>query len=634
MNVCNKTSSLQLLWHAVAIVLIVAAGWVAFEWLFFVTKISFMSLFSPMEKVNTLTSTTLVVAIGLLLASLPFFILGLLADKLLKKPLLTTVLMLFPVTLLLSQILLVMIDNFSLTVFGWGIRSASGIYIWCYRMLTIALLGLAFRWMFRGLTAKFSPGSVRVLIVFAGLLSVISIPLMLMVGVGSEHSDYEFQASMGDRPNIIILSGDGVAADHMSLYGYHRKTTPFMDSARNEFLIAENHFSNAKDTGGSVISLLTGKLPTTTKVVYPPDTLRGQDSLEHLPAILRKLAYYNADVSLRHYADPYDLNLRNGFAEANFRQLENSGGTVVTFIRNYPLLVHASMLLDRISERISERFGHVWKGKPMSDPVAEVNRPDRRWIRDPARMNELRRLVQDAPRPFFVHVHMMGTHGERFRPTQRFFSTEDDYENVWSVDGYDDAILDFDRNVQETYQLLNDAGILDSTILVVSSDHGFAHSALDRLPMLMRLPGKARTGTIPGNTQRLDIAPTLLHSLGLPKPEWMEGGSMLRPDFSGFDQRPIFASGSREEKSADGNFWSVSRIEPPWYSLGSFHLVYCDQGFQLDIDTLELKEQAISGSSVVCKRKLDLDEARRLMYRHLEERGYSWRQATSLDISN
>ena len=109
---------------------------------------------------------------------------------------------------------------------------------------------------------------------------------------------------------------------------------------------------------------------------------------------------------------------------------------------------------------------------------------------------------------------------------------------------------------------------------------------------------------------------------------------MLRPDFSGFDLRPIFASGSREEKSADGNFWSVSRIEPPWYSLGSFHLVYCDQGFQLDIDTLELKEQAISGSSVVCKRKLDLDEARRLMYRHLEERGYSWRQATSLDISN
>jgi arylsulfatase A-like enzyme len=409
----------------------------------------------------------------------------------------------------------------------------------------------------------------------------------------------------------------------MSLYGYERQTTPFMDAAQDEFLVAENHFTNASDTGGSVISLLTGKLPTTTKVVYPPDALRGSDSFQHLPGMLQRLGYYNADISMRHYADPYDLNLRNGFAEANFRKLSESGGYLVAKLRNYPRLNPASLLVDRITERARERIRHIWRNRPMQDPLAEVNRPDRRWVHDSDRLAEIRRLVAEAPRPFFLHIHTMGTHGEVFKPTQRVWSREEDYEKRWDVNGYDDAILDFDRLLEETYGLLNDKGLLDSTILVVSSDHGFVHNAVQRLPLLIRLPGAVKSGRLGGNTQRLDIAPTLLDALGIEPRDWMEGTSLLEPAFDG-RSRDIFGSGSAGNRAPVGNFWSVVSPQPPWYTLGRLFYVYCDQGFTLWLDRMALTEEVIEGSTMVCEDRLTGDEAKAIMLAHLREKGYHW----------
>jgi arylsulfatase A-like enzyme len=165
-----------------------------------------------------------------------------------------------------------------------------------------------------------------------------------------------------------------------------------------------------------VISLLTGKLPTTTRVIYPPDALRGSDSFQHLPGILKRLGYYNADISMRHYADPYDLNLRNGFDKANFRKLDESGGHLIAALRKSPRLNPNSLLVDRMAERARERHKHISKDQPMMDPLAVVNRPDRSWIRDTNRTAETERLVLNATRPFFIDVHLMGTHGKASNP--------------------------------------------------------------------------------------------------------------------------------------------------------------------------------------------------------------------------
>ncbi|RKX65396.1 MAG: hypothetical protein DRP42_04810, partial [Tenericutes bacterium] len=411
--------------RVVSIILVVGTAWVFFEWLFFVTKPSFMSLYSLWEKVGVLSSTALIISLALLLGSLPFIALAWLLNRLASNRLPLSLVIFFPANLLLALEMLVVIDNFTLTLFGWGIRNTSGDAVYFYRLVTIALVILA-AWLLHGLLGeRYSNSTLRSLTVVTGLILASSFPLLLVTNSRPVEELAEAEWISHGLPNILILSGDGISANHMSLYGYERPTTPFMDSVQDEFLIAENHFTNASDTGGSVISLLSGKLPTTTRVIYPPDVLRGSDSFQHLPGLLKKMGYYNADISMRHYADPYDLNLRDGFAEANFRQLEDTGGTLVAAIRKYPMLNPASLLIDRISERISERFDHIWKDKKMQDPMAEVNIPDRRWVRDPKRMEEIRRFIDIAPQPFFLNVHMMGTHGIRFRPTKRIYSSEE-----------------------------------------------------------------------------------------------------------------------------------------------------------------------------------------------------------------
>ena len=612
--------------RAAAIVLVVATAWVFFEWLFFVTKPSFMSLYSPWEKLGVLSSTALVMSIALLLATLPFAALGWLAGRLKAGRMIRSVVLFLPAILLLAMAMLVLVDNFTLTLFGWGVRNATGAGIHAYRLLTIALLILA-TWLLHGFrVGRYSTRTLRALTGVAALLLLGSAPYLL--SAVSPYGDEPGVSPAEGRslPNILILSGDGIAANHLSLYGYGRPTTPFLDRVADEFLVAENHFPNASDTGGSVISLLTGKLPTTTRVVYPPDALRGEDSFQHLPGLLKQLGYYSADISMRHYADPYDLNLRGGFAEANFRRLSESGGLLVASVRQatgrIPALNPASLLIDRMSERVSERYAHIWKGEQMQDPLAEVNEPDLRWIQDDERLEEIRRLLSHAPRPFFVNVLTMGTHGKRFRPSRRVYSTEEDYPTSWSIDGYDDAIMDFDRFVEQAYRLLEELDLLESTVLIVSSDHGFIHNALERVPMMMRLPGQTRTGSLPGNTSRLDIAPTLLDVLGVPPRAWMEGRSMLEEPDPGNHERLIFASGSHPDKAANGNFWSVQNPGPPWFTLGRLFLVHCDQGFTLHVDSMEMETVVIAGSTAYCERQLSVDEAREIMLAHLQDKGY------------
>lgn len=611
--------------QAICVILVVGTAWVFFEWLFYVTKPSFISLYSPWEQIGVLSASAVIMSVALLLISLPFFVLAWIVSRTTQTLLPVSLAIFFPASLLLTFAMLVVIDNFTLTLFGWGVRSTAGFTVYLYRLFTIVLAVLA-SWLLYGfLNGRYSTKSLKIFTVATGLIFACSIPMFLSAIFSPVENVADIAKSDQLLPNIIIFSGDGISANHMSVYGYERPTTPFLKSARDEFLIADNHFTNASDTGGSVISLLTGKLPTTTRVIYPPDVLRGDDSYEHLPGLLKKMGYYTADISLRHYADPYDLNMRGGFAEANFRKLKVTGGTLVSTIRQIPALNPASLLIDRMSERISERFDHIWKNKKMQDPMAAVNAPDLRWIRDPARMEEIRRLIDTAQQPFFLNVHMMATHGERFRPTKRIYSTEEDYPNLWSVDGYDDAIIDFDRRVGEIYDFLKQHNILESTILIVSSDHGFVHSALDRLPMMLRLPGQEKAGVIGGNTQRLDIAPTLLDAMGIEPPDWMEGHTMLDAKYNQAGSEFIFASGSRGGKSAEGAFWSVSLPVAPWFSLGRQLLIHCDQGFVLNLESMEISQGKIDGSTMDCKDTISTEEAHQILLSHLEEKGYTWK---------
>ena len=94
----------------------------------------------------------------------------------------------------------------------------------------------------------------------------------------------------------------------------------------------------------------------------------------------------------------------------------------------------------------------------------------------------------------------------------------------------------WDRDVGKAIAMLEDQGLLDNTIVIMTGDHGMPfprckgnlYDSGVRVPLAIRWPERTTTG----NTDRLvsltDLAPTILAAAGLEVPEVMTGRSMLK----------------------------------------------------------------------------------------------------------
>ncbi len=67
--------------------------------------------------------------------------------------------------------------------------------------------------------------------------------------------------------NIIVISIDSLRQDHMSLYGYERATTPFIDAWAHDAAVFENYYATSFLTPISEMSVQTGRYPFTNGVV-------------------------------------------------------------------------------------------------------------------------------------------------------------------------------------------------------------------------------------------------------------------------------------------------------------------------------------------------------------------------------
>ncbi|MCH8205242.1 MAG: sulfatase-like hydrolase/transferase, partial [Candidatus Hydrogenedentes bacterium] len=63
------------------------------------------------------------------------------------------------------------------------------------------------------------------------------------------------------RPNIVVITVDTLRADHMSLYGYERETTPEIAAWFSGSTVYERAYSTTSYTPPSIVSVLTGLYP-------------------------------------------------------------------------------------------------------------------------------------------------------------------------------------------------------------------------------------------------------------------------------------------------------------------------------------------------------------------------------------
>jgi hypothetical protein len=530
-------------------------------------------------------------------------------------------------TIILSSLVLLLIDNFTYTLFKFGISTSSGLGRGIYGVIFCLLNGYFYLQMQRvfGLIGSAQPKTVfgkRFFFVSVGLL-VISLGLALGKmdwGNISPALNPVDTVDASRRPNVLILGGDGLNAENMSVYGYFRSTTPQLGQLASTSLVAENAFTNAGRSSGSVISIMTSKLPTQTRVLFPPDLLTGINSFEHLPGILKNLGYKEVEYGVPYYVDSYALNLQDGFDMVNGRsfttgKLGNLGQKL-----GYADEVY---LLSRLYWRITDRIEHIFFIREMQNPFDLVTKSSLNFT-DRVKIDQTLALFDQSTDPLFVHVHLLGTHGGFFDIQTPVFSKGEDQFQPWMTDFYDDAILQFDHYLGEVIDHLKEDGQFDNTILIIYTDHNENFEATDRIPLIIHFPGDDHAGQITANVQNLDIAPTILDYLGIPIPGWMGGESLLKGNAIG--SRLIFSTGTGKVKpnSQDITLLDPSQNKPPFYQFSYLNVVNCQMMYSLDLTNYEWSSSEIAGYMEPCDPKdlMSFDEIRHAAYQRLEMDGF------------
>ncbi|MDO6677545.1 sulfatase-like hydrolase/transferase [Shewanella sp. 4_MG-2023] len=595
------------------------------EWSFFLSRPSMLSYLSLTDSLLLLFTAPFPL---LLLSLSSVCLITFLAFFIPKKSIIIDRVAYVVPALILTCMAFLMLDNFTYTVFGIASHSATTLMSQGYYWIMITLLFIYF-------TNKMSmviesKGTLcehlkpfYILFITLILLSILSLWMTYSQPLNTK-LELDVSAKKTDFPNIIFFSADGVNSKNMSVYGYKRDTTPFLNSISHESVIYQNHWTNSAKTTGSVGALLSGKYPTRTKVIFRPDTFKGQDMFQHLPGILKNQGYYNFDISLRHYIDPADLKMRNAFDYANHRLLANQLFTANNlFLLRWPV---ATQFLEENWQRLYQRLAHLIDYKSMVNPHRLVNQGAEvpAIFSDIDRMKQLKEQIKIAPRPYFANVHLLGPHGKKFDYEKAIFTQTKAQPEHWMPDHYDNAIFQWDAYSKEIYQLVQEQGELDNTLLVFSSDHGKRHVINETLPLIIRYPKKEYTGSVILPSQRMDIAPTVLSYLGVKPPQWMDGHSLLS---RGKEAYPIFIVSSSKQQAINAGDWKVAaNLTYPFYSLGSISMAYCGTLYSIDINNinaLSFEHQKVHARDSVCPLEdLTPKLAYEMILDHLASMGY------------
>ena len=322
------------------------------------------------------------------------------------------------------------------------------------------------------------------------------------------------------KPNIVLIGIDSLRADHMSCYGYHRQTTPFIDRFAEGGTLFEQTYSAHIPTTSAYTSMFTGLDCFGTQVV----ALRHKGGLR-------------PDVKTM----------------AEIMRDEGYNTTCVGFTGN-PASRGFDTYLD-YAQWGSWDEGRCEKAQLLNDVA----------------LPELDRLVADD-KPFFLFLRHMDPHAPYLPPTpfERIFYHGDecdpsnksmepvlafkpfrDFLASWMppaisdkdyvIAQYDGAIAYMDACIQTVFTALEAHGIMDETIIVVNGDHGETlydhecyfdhHGIYDTVlyvPLIIRYPGKIPAGKrVKGFNQHKDLLPTLMELAGIETGIAYNGRSLL-----------------------------------------------------------------------------------------------------------
>jgi len=331
----------------------------------------------------------------------------------------------------------------------------------------------------------------------------------------------------GPLPHVVLITSDALRADHLSLNGYARETSPRLDA----FAATAWHFPNAittvPKTGPSFATIFTGRHPEEHQV---------RNNFEAIPESMPVLA----------------------------ERLRELGYRTAAFVGN-PVL--------RIGKGFSRGFDHYVTHRTNVGGVVAMVDAFQTWLEE-----------EPWEQPTFVWVHLMDPHGPYLPPPELLapFAADEwarsdarvplernpeldvdpdlvlgslpEYQRIGDEDRvaayvarYDAEIRHMDGAFGRVIDSLEGIGVYDGSLILFTADHGeslgehdyyfehgwFAYDATLRVPLMLKLPGQRTGEVVRDQVSTLDILPTLAARIGLELTPGAMGRDLLAGDGPG-----------------------------------------------------------------------------------------------------
>lgn len=318
------------------------------------------------------------------------------------------------------------------------------------------------------------------------------------------------------KPNIFLVILDAVRPDHLSCYGYRRKTTPNIDNLAEEGVLFENAISPAGWTPPAHASLFTGLFPSQHGLGH--GSLYLNQRFPALAAILRSSGYETIGISNNPWVS-HATGLDRGFAI--FHEVYYKKGSLLETLRF--AIQKLSAIIGNTDDDGAHRTNHL-----ALTYLSQREREGRPFF---IFINYLEsHLPYKVPRPYAT-LFGKPARGRINQDWRRYVSgrvamDEDDFESLKSL--YDGAISYLDAKIEELVSCLRQREMLDETVVIITSDHGDnfgdhglmghelgLYDSLLRIPLIIRYPPLFPAGRrVTEQVQLLDIFTTILEILG------------------------------------------------------------------------------------------------------------------------
>jgi arylsulfatase A-like enzyme len=393
-------------------------------------------------------------------------------------------------------------------------------------------------------------------------------------------------ASSAPHPNILVFVFDAMSAKNLSLYGYHRQTTPNLERFAERATVYNQHYSAGNFTTPGTASLLTGVYPWTHRAINESGLIARHITANNLFNAVGSSYFrlaFSQNIWANYFFGQFEHDIEKILSPASFGIVddviaEKFGADLVNSHRAFDDLLFQDrnppaslvfgmaerLLLRReVSTASSRDYAHGFP-RTSNYPI---------FFRLEDVFDGMQATIHDLKAPALAYLHIWPPH-EPYKPRESFTHLfHDGWEPVPKpyhqlndpllkasepdlVSGrllYDRSIADVDAEFGRLLDFLTTQGVLDNSYVVVTSDHGqmfergveghitrLLYDPVVRVPLIISSPGQVARHDVNVPTSSVDILPTLARLSGNEVPSWCEGtvlpnlGGVTNPEQSIF----------------------------------------------------------------------------------------------------